>query len=85
MSFPDDLLHVVRTDEPLGPLLWLGIGGPARYFAEPVNQEQLRRLVRAANQIGLLVRILGSGSNLLVRESGVDGLVISLAAETTAS
>ncbi len=83
MSFPDDLLHLVRTDEPLGPLVWLGIGGPARFFAEPVDRDQLTQIVTAANQNGLLVRILGGGSNLLVREAGVDGVVISLAAAAT--
>jgi UDP-N-acetylmuramate dehydrogenase len=80
MSFPDDLLHLVRTDEPLGPLVWLGIGGPARFFAEPVDLDQLTQIVKAASHSGLLVRILGSGSNLLVREAGVDGVVISLTA-----
>ena len=76
MSFSEDLQHVIRTDEPLGPLLWLGIGGPARYFAEPVNREQIRRLHQEASEIGLPIRILGDGSNVLVRESGFDGLVI---------
>ncbi len=80
MSFPEDLLHLVRTDEPLGAMVWLGIGGPARYFAEPVALEELQRLYHSANQAGLAVRILGDGSNLLVREAGVDGLVVTLAA-----
>ncbi|TWU56536.1 UDP-N-acetylenolpyruvoylglucosamine reductase MurB [Rubripirellula tenax] len=83
MTFPDDLNHLIRTDEPLGPLVWLGIGGPAHYFAEPVDTDDLQRLVVAASQAGLTVRILGDGSNILVREAGVDGLVISLAAATT--
>jgi UDP-N-acetylmuramate dehydrogenase len=79
MSFPDDLMHLIRPDEPLGPLVWLGIGGPARFFAEPVQDSDIQRLVRAANELSLPVRILGGGSNILVREAGVDGLVISLA------
>ena len=79
MDFPDDLMHLIRTDEPLGPLVWLGIGGPARYFAEPVEQSDIERLVLSAHDQGLPVRILGGGSNLLIREDGVDGLVISLA------
>ena len=83
MTFPDDLMHLVRTDEPFGPLVWLGIGGPARYFAEPVEESEIERLVQVASQRGLPVRILGSGSNILVREAGVDGLVISLAGATT--
>ncbi len=79
MSFPDDLTHLVRTDEPLGPLVWLGIGGPARFFAEPVDASEISLLVKSARSQGLPVRILGGGSNVLVREAGVDGLVISLA------
>lgn len=78
MTFPESLMHLVRTDEPLGPLVWLGIGGPARYFAEPIDEADLRGLVESAHEQGLPVRILGGGSNLLVREAGVDGLVISL-------
>ncbi len=83
MTFPDDLRHLIRTDEPLGPRVWLGIGGPAHYFAEPVDIDDIRRLVVAAQDAGLTKRILGDGSNLLVRESGVDGLVISLSAAAT--
>lgn len=83
MSFPDELMHLIRTDEPLGPLVWLGIGGPARYFAEPVEQEDVQKLIQAANEAELPVRILGGGSNLLVRESGFDGLVISMAGSAT--
>ena len=83
MSFPENLLHLVRTDEPLAPLVWLGIGGPARYFAEPVDQEELKLILNAANDAKLAVRILGGGSNVLVREAGFDGVVISLAAAKT--
>ncbi len=82
MSFPEDLIHLVRTDEPLGPLVWLGIGGPARFFAEPVDISEVSLLVQSARNQGLPVRILGGGSNVLVREAGVDGLVISLAGAT---
>ncbi|KAA1262331.1 UDP-N-acetylenolpyruvoylglucosamine reductase MurB [Rubripirellula obstinata] len=83
MTFPDELsaeiAALIRTDEPLGPLLWLGIGGPAHYFSQPSTVDELKQVVSAANDAGLPVRVLGSGSNVLVRESGVDGLVISLA------
>ncbi len=78
MSFPDHLQHLVRSDEPLAPLVWLGIGGPARFYAEPTDQAELQALYLSANQSGIAVRILGGGSNLLVREAGLDGLVISL-------
>ena len=71
-------MHLVRADEPLSPLVWLGIGGPARYFAEPVEESDIERLIKAAYERQLPIRILGGGSNILVREAGVDGLVISL-------
>jgi UDP-N-acetylmuramate dehydrogenase len=83
MSFPDDLMHLIRPDEPLGPLVWLGIGGPARFFAEPVEEADIHRLVQAASGQNLPIRILGGGSNILVREAGVDGLVISLTGAAT--
>lgn len=83
MDFPEDLQHLIRTDEILAPRLWLGIGGPARYFAEPTNREQFCQLMDAATAASLPVRILGGGSNLLVRESGVDGLVVSLESAST--
>lgn len=83
MSFPDDLMHLIRLDEPMGPLVWLGIGGPARFFAEPVDETDILRLIESASVQNLSVRILGGGSNILVREAGVDGLVISLAGATT--
>ncbi len=83
MTFPDDLSHLIRTDEPLGPLVWLGIGGPAHYFAQPVEENEVERLLAAASAVGMPVRILGDGSNVLVREAGVDGLVISLSAAAT--
>ncbi|MEM8668281.1 MAG: FAD-binding protein [Planctomycetota bacterium] len=71
-------MHLVRTDEPLGPLVWLGIGGPARFFAEPVEDSELQALVQSARDQELPLRVLGGGSNILVREAGVDGLVVSL-------
>lgn len=83
MSFPDQLQHLVRADEPLGPLVWLGIGGPARFYAEPLEESELIQLLRAAKSAGIAVRMLGDGSNVLVREAGFDGLVISLAAPAT--
>lgn len=80
MSIPEALQHFVRSDESLAPLVYLGIGGPAHFFAEPVDLAQLKDVVRWASESRLPLRILGSGSNVLVRESGFDGVVVSLAA-----
>ncbi|HEX4149665.1 MAG TPA: UDP-N-acetylmuramate dehydrogenase, partial [Pirellulales bacterium] len=70
---------LVRLNEPLAPHCWFQIGGPAEYFAEPRSVEELERLLRRAHDNGVPVRILGGGSNLLVLEAGVEGLVIRLA------
>lgn len=80
MRFPESVAHLVQHNYSLAPRLWLGIGGPARYYAEPTSRAELIELVRAASEQGIQVRVLGGGSNLLAREAGVDGLVISLAA-----
>jgi UDP-N-acetylmuramate dehydrogenase len=71
--------HIVREQEPLAPLCWLRLGGAAQFFAEPTSVEELAALVRKAAEAGLGVRVLGGGSNLLVRDEGVAGLVVSLA------
>ena len=72
--------HIAREGEPLAPYTWLRLGGPAQYFAEPTSVDELAALVRRACDEGLPVRLLGGGSNLLVREEGVSGLVIHLSA-----
>jgi UDP-N-acetylmuramate dehydrogenase len=71
---------VVRPDEPLAMHTWFQLGGPAEFFAEPQNTEQLISLVRRCNEEHIPMRLLGSGSNVLVRDEGVRGLVIALSA-----
>ena len=85
MTIPDDLTHLVRSDEPLAPLVWLGIGGPAHYYAEPVDLPDFERIHVWASENDLPLRVLGGGSNLLVRESGFDGVVVSLNAAATSA
>jgi UDP-N-acetylmuramate dehydrogenase len=71
--------HIVREQEPLAPLNWLRLGGAAEYFAEPTSVEEFASLVRRAAEAGLPMHLLGGGSNVLVRDEGVPGLVVSLA------
>jgi UDP-N-acetylmuramate dehydrogenase len=72
--------HIIRENEPLAPYTWFRLGGPAEFFAEPTSQDELSELVQRCRDEELPVRILGGGSNLLVRDKGVPGLVIHLAA-----
>ncbi len=72
--------HIVRDHEPLAPYTWFRLGGQADYFAEPTSVDELSALVRRSAEHDMPVRILGGGSNLLVRDEGVRGLVIRLSA-----
>jgi UDP-N-acetylmuramate dehydrogenase len=80
MAFQSGLEHIVREQELLAPYTWFRIGGPAQYFAEPTNIEELSTLVRRCREQELAVRLVGGGSNLVVRDEGVAGLVIHLSA-----
>ncbi len=53
-------------------------GGEARYFAEPSSFAQVRDLLQFARSEGLEVFVMGQGSNILVSDSGFDGLVIRI-------
>lgn len=80
MSITTGFEHFIRQDEPLAPLTWLRIGGQADYFAEPTTVDELVALVRRCREHDVPVRVLGGGSNLLVRDEGVRGVVIQLGA-----
>lgn len=54
------------------------IGGPAQYLALPSSAEQISRLLLFARNAGLPVTLLGNCSNVLVRDGGIDGLVLQL-------
>lgn len=71
---------IVRPDEPMAMHTWFQLGGPAEYFAEPRDLDELLALVRRGAAEGLPMRVLGRGSNILVRDEGVSGLVIFLSA-----
>jgi UDP-N-acetylenolpyruvoylglucosamine reductase len=56
----------------------LRVGGPADVYVEPAAEPELRRVLEFGAAHGLPWRMLGRGSNLLVRQGGIRGLVISL-------
>ena len=66
----------VRLYEPLSKHTTLRVGGPARFWAEPTTEAAFVQLVRFARRHALPVFVIGRGSNLLVRDGGIDGLVI---------
>lgn len=74
----DDFKDITARDEPLAPYTWLKIGGPAQYFMRPRSAEELAELVRTCQSLGVPLHLIGSGSNLLVRDEGVSGVVAKL-------
>lgn len=60
----------------LAPRTTLGVGGPARFYAEPHSPEAVREALAWARERGIEVMVLGGGSNLLVADRGVAALVL---------
>ena len=69
----------MRRDVPLAPLTTLGLGGPARWYLEARDDASLAAALRRARDEGLAATVLGGGSNVVVADAGVDGLVVRLA------
>ncbi len=78
MSCLDSFAEITRRDEPLAPYTWLKLGGPAQYLIEPRHVEELAQVVKCAHETGTSLHILGDGSNLLIRDEGISGIVIRL-------
>ncbi len=69
-------LGEILVEEPLAPHTTWRIGGPAELLVRPNDRDDLTLAVRWAETGGTPWRILGNGSNLLVRDEGVRGLVV---------
>jgi UDP-N-acetylmuramate dehydrogenase len=65
-------------DEPLAPFTWLRVGGPADVLFLPADAEDLSGFLRTLPQ-SIPLTVLGVGSNVIVRDGGVEGVVIRLA------
>lgn len=69
---------VLRCNEPLAKRTTLRVGGPADFFVEPASETDLASVLRFCAEKEMPFFILGRGSNLLIKDSGVRGFVISL-------
>ncbi len=69
---------IVQRDFPLARLATIRTGGDADYFARAGSNAQLRELLAWASAIEVPIAVVGSGSNLLIADEGVPGLVIKL-------
>lgn len=63
----------------MAPLTTLGIGGPARWFVEAASEGEVAEACECARERGVPLLVLGGGSNVLVADSGFNGLVLRVA------
>lgn len=78
MNLFADLDDIARANELMSQHTWFRLGGPARYFVQPRNEEELIEVVRRCHENEVEIHVLGRGSNLLVSDKGVDGVVVHL-------
>jgi len=68
----------IRFEEPMSKHTSLRIGGPAEVFAAPETLEDLLSLINWSREKGLSYRVIGRGTNLLVKDAGIRGIVVKL-------
>lgn len=68
----------IRRDEPMARHTSLKVGGPAEVMAFPRQPEALHEILRSARAVKASLFFLGGGTNLLVKDGGIGGLVIKL-------
>jgi UDP-N-acetylmuramate dehydrogenase len=66
----------VREKEPLASRTSFGIGGPADFFIEPGKAEGIEKVLNGARERGIPYFLLGAGTNLLIADAGMEGLVV---------
>ena len=66
----------VRLYEPLARHTTLRVGGPARFWVEPKTEQAFAEVIRLCGCENLPLFVIGRGSNLLVRDGGIRGVVV---------
>ncbi|MFH1398141.1 MAG: UDP-N-acetylmuramate dehydrogenase [Candidatus Omnitrophota bacterium] len=78
MNWPKGLAGEIRKSESLKKHTTFKIGGRANFFISPNNERDLEYIVKQAKINKIKIRVIGSGSNILVSDKGVDCAVIAL-------
>ena len=73
-KFEKNILNNIK----LSNYSWFNLGGPAEYLFKPLNKKQLIEFLKDNKKNKLKITILGAGSNTLIRDNGVKGVVIKL-------
>lgn len=78
MTSNSQALSFLQEHVPLAPRTTLGVGGPARFFAEGLDAGRIAKVIRHGRERGLPTFVLGGGSNLVVSDEGFEGLVATV-------
>ncbi|MCH4375190.1 UDP-N-acetylmuramate dehydrogenase [Staphylococcus haemolyticus] len=72
---PED---IIKVNEPLKRYTYTETGGNADFYLSPTKNEDVQAIVRYAKEKDIPVTYLGNGSNIIIREGGIRGIVINL-------
>mgnify|MGYP001581860734 CR=1 FL=1 len=78
MNWWRNLKGRIRLAEPLKNHTTFKIGGPAKFFIEPQDPNDLRLLLSLVKRYNLSLLVIGRGSNLLISDKGINGVVLRL-------
>lgn len=82
MSFEEELKKKIKSevkaDEPMSLHTSWQVGGPVDYYVCPNDKKEIKEIVRLCNKYGMPTYVIGNGSNLLVLDGGIRGLVINI-------
>ncbi|MBN8193966.1 UDP-N-acetylmuramate dehydrogenase [Bacillus sp. NTK074B] len=68
----------IKRDESLKDHLYTKLGGKADFFLTPTTYEEVQNIVKLANKVDVPFTLLGNGSNLIVKDGGIRGIVLHL-------
>ncbi|MBD5430390.1 UDP-N-acetylmuramate dehydrogenase [Lactobacillus sp.] len=68
----------IQQNVPLSRFTFTKTGGPAEFLAFPKNIDELKKLVKITKKNNIPLTVIGNASNLIIRDGGIDGLVIIL-------
>ena len=68
----------IKVDEPMKKHITFRVGGPADFLVKPKTEAQLSEVIKFAKKENIPFLVIGNGSNLLVKDGGIRGIVIEL-------
>lgn len=68
----------VKVDEPMKKHISFRVGGPADFLVKPKTEDELSKVIKFAKTKDIPLLVIGNGSNLLVKDGGLRGIVIEL-------